>query len=114
MEKDSLNEQLECDSLNALKIKKRGADWDESNSDYNIVSPLSERQSDVEKYIHKAYIWGKKFGISDLNLHVGAGAFAGISKNTPTEFGFKIFARAIGVDVGFYPMDGKGAWREGS
>ena len=97
MEKDSLNEQLECDSLNALKIKKRGTDWDASNSDYNIVSPLSERRRDVRKYNHKAFIWGKKFGISNLNLQVGAGAFVGLSKNILREFGFKVFARAIGA-----------------
>ena len=97
VEKDSLNEQLECDSLNALKIRKRGTDWDASNSDYNIVSPLSDHRRDVRNYYHKAYIWGEKFGISDLNLQVGAGAFAGISKDIPTEFGFKIFARAIGA-----------------
>ena len=92
MEKESLYAQLECHNL-----AKRGTDWDQRKSDYNIVSSLSDRQSDVEKYIHKAYIWGKKFGVSDLNLKVGAGAFVGFARNVPFEFGFKIFARAIGA-----------------
>ena len=92
LEKDRFNAQLECDSL-ALKIKKRGTDWDEDDSNYDIVSPLSERQSDVTNYHHKAYIRGKKFGVSDLNLQFGIGAFVGLSKNISSEF--KIFARAV-------------------
>ena len=57
---------------------RRGSDWDEYNSDYNVVASYSQRRSDVLDYPHhKAYIWGKTFGIDRLNMKMGAGTFVG-------------------------------------
>ena len=39
----------------------KGADWDKSSSDYNLVASLVQRQNDVRTYpAHKAYIYGKR------------------------------------------------------
>ena len=58
---------------------KRETDWDSSsNSDYNLVSSLSERQSDVETYPnHTAYLWIKTLGIDQANVKFACGFFAG-------------------------------------
>ena len=57
---------------------RRGSDWDESNSDYNVVAIYSQRRSDITNHpYHKAYIWSKTFGINKLNLQMRAGEFAG-------------------------------------
>ena len=59
---------------------KRGTNWAENNGVYNLVSPLSTRQSDVRRYSnHKAYIWGKKFGVSKANVQIAVGGFIGVS-----------------------------------
>ena len=74
---------------------KRGSDWDENNSDYDVVSSYSQRKSDVINYpFHKAYIYGKTFGVDKLNMKVGAGAFAGININS-TSIGFKFYVKAV-------------------
>ena len=73
---------------------KRGSDWDENNSDYDVVASYSQRKSDVINYpSHKAYIYGKTFGVDKMEMKVGAGVFAGINVNI-TNAGFKFFAKA--------------------
>jgi hypothetical protein len=53
---------------------KRGSNWAKSNSVYDLMASLKTRQNDTKSYqLHKAYIWGKKFGISKANLQVAAG-----------------------------------------
>ena len=61
---------------------RRGSDWDQYNPDYDIVASYSSRVSDVQRYPqHKAYIWGKKFGVSKVYAHFGAGGFIGAANN---------------------------------
>ena len=70
---------------------KRGSDWDEYNSDYDVVASYSQRRGDVLTYpYHKAYIWGNTYGVDKLNLKVGAGGFIGAG-------GFGGFIRAINI-----------------
>ena len=72
---------------------KRGLDWDENNSDYNMVASYSDRRSDVTNFPkHKAYIWGDTFGISNLNMKVGVGGFAGIGLSS-SNMNYKLYAR---------------------
>ena len=71
---------------------RRGTQWDENNSVYNLVAPLAERQEDVSKYQHKlSYIWGKQFGGGDINAQVAAGGFAGVSDINK----YKLYGRAV-------------------
>ena len=71
---------------------RRGRQWDENNSVYNLVAPLSVRQADVRMYRHRlSYIWGKKFGGGDINAEVAAGGFAGVS----TDGSYKLFGHAV-------------------
>ena len=73
---------------------KRGSDWDEYNSDYDIVASYSQRRTDVRNYpYHKAYIWGRTYGVSKLNLQMGAGAFAGAYCSYYTKR-MKLYAKA--------------------
>ena len=73
---------------------KRGSDWDENDPDYDVIASYFQRKSDVINYpFHKAYIYGKTFGVDKLNMKVGAGAFAGININS-TGIGFKFFVKA--------------------
>ena len=61
---------------------RRGSDWDQYNPDYDIVASYSSRVSDVQRYPkHKVYIWGKKFGVSKVYAHFGAGGFIGAANN---------------------------------
>ena len=77
---------------------KRDTYWADSNSVYNLVSPLSTRQSDVRVYsYHKSLIWGKKFGVSKGNVEVAAGGFVGASRGG----GYKLFGRAKAVGHAF-------------
>ena len=72
---------------------RRGTDWDESNSDYNVVASQGSRAADVRRYTnHRAYIWGKTIGISKANIKIGAGYFAGKHPTCPN---FKLFGKAI-------------------
>ena len=74
---------------------KRGTDWDEHNSDYDVAASYAQRRSDVINYPHhKAYIWGRTFGVDMMKMKVGAGAFAGISINT-TNTSFKFYAKIV-------------------
>lgn len=60
---------------------KRGTDWDaSSNSDYNLVDSLVNRQRDASTYpLHRAYINAKTIGIDLANIKIGYGYFAGTS-----------------------------------
>ena len=72
---------------------KRGTDWDESNSDYDVVASYAQRKSDVINYpYHKAYIWGRTLGVDKMQMKVGAGAFAGININS-TNASFKFYSK---------------------
>ena len=72
---------------------KRGTDWDESNSDYDVVASQGSRAADVRNYAnHRAYIWGKTLGISQANIKLGAGLFIG---HHPTCPNLKVFGKAI-------------------
>jgi hypothetical protein len=79
--------------LNQLHTRlRRGSDWDASNSDYNCVASQSSRASDVSTYTkHRAYIYGKRLGTSDVNMKVGGGVFLGTSNDCNN---MKAFARA--------------------
>ena len=71
---------------------RRGSQWDESNSDYDLVASLAERRRDVQLYQNRrAYIWGKKFGVKDINAQVAGGAFVGVSNAGD----YKLFGRGI-------------------
>ena len=71
---------------------RRGTRWDEPSDVYNLVSPLGTRQNDVQRYQNRlSYIWGKKFGVSDINAQFAAGGFAGVS----TSGDYKLFGRAV-------------------
>ena len=79
--------------LNQLHTRlRRGSDWDASNSNYNCVASQSSRASDVSTYPkHKAYIYGKRLGTSDVNMKVAGGVFLGTSNDCNN---MKAFARA--------------------
>ena len=49
---------------------KRGSDWDEYNPDYDVVASYSQQKDDdVTNYPHhKAYIWGKTYGVDNSML----------------------------------------------
>ena len=73
---------------------KRGSNWAERNSVYDLVASLGSREGDLRSYrINKAYIWGKQFGFSKLNLQVAAGGFIGAAGNG----NYKVFGRAKSV-----------------
>ena len=71
---------------------KRGfTDWDQYNSDYDIVASQSSRAGDVRNYPrHRAFIYGKTLGISKANIKVGMGFFLGIDRYCPN---FKAFGK---------------------
>lgn len=72
---------------------RRGSDWDASNSIYNLVASHSSRKSDVTNHPkHKAYIWGKKFGLKKVYAQIAAGGFAGLK---PNGNGYKLFGKVI-------------------
>ena len=75
---------------------KRGTDWDSSSSSYyNLVASYSQRRNDVLTYpTHKAYIWGEKHGITNLNVKVGMGAFVGAYCGGTTNR-LKVFGKAV-------------------
>ena len=74
---------------------KRNSDWDSTSSSYyDLVASYSQRRDDVVTYpVHKAYIYGNQYGVSKLNLRVGAGAFVGVYCGGYTKR-MKIFAKA--------------------
>ncbi len=72
---------------------RRGSDWDASSSIYNLVASYSSRKNDVINHPkHKAYIWGKKFGLSKVYAQIAAGGFAGLK---PSGNGYKLFGKVI-------------------
>ena len=74
---------------------KRSSDWDEYNSNYDVVASYSQRRNDVATYPnHKACIWGKSYGVDKLNLQVGTGAFVGAYCQINANKRFKIFVKA--------------------
>ena len=77
---------------------KRGSDWNSTTSSYyDLVASYSQRRDDVLTYpAHKAFIWGNQYGISNLNLRVGAGAFIGVNCGNTTK-SMKIFAKTAAV-----------------
>ena len=89
---DLQRDQVSDTNGNDTRIK-RGSDWDQSYSDYDVVASYAQRKKDVVDYPdHKAYIWAKTFGVSKLSLKVGAGAFAGLHV-TSTTIRSKFFAK---------------------
>ena len=69
----------------------RRANWDASNSIYDLISSRSARQRDIRRFTtNKAFIWGKRLGSSDINVEMAAGIFAGASRH-----GVKLFGKAI-------------------
>ena len=86
------------DDVNDARVR-RGSDWDASSSIYNLVASYSSRRNDVINHPkHKAYIWGKKFGLSKVYAQVAAGGFAGIK---PNGNGYKLFAKVIAKGYAF-------------
>ena len=80
---------------------KRGSDWDESDSDYNIVASYYTRRSDVSNYPdHKAYIYDRSFSAGSLGMSVGVGAFSGMAISSRS-LSYKHFAKAA-ADVDFF------------
>jgi hypothetical protein len=81
----------DSDLLNLTRVR-RGSQWDENYSVYNLVAPLEERRADVDLYTHHlSYIWGKLLGGGDINMQVAAGGFAGVANNGE----YKIFGHAV-------------------
>ena len=72
---------------------RRGTDWDESNSDYDIVASNDSRVADVRNYpSHQAYIYSKTLGTSKANIKIGAGVFMGVTPGCPN---FKAFQKVV-------------------
>ena len=84
---------------------KRGSDWDQQYSDYDVVSSYSQRRNDVINYpSHRAYIWGKTLGVDKLKMKVGAGAFAGQHVSS-TSIRSKFFSKvAANIEVFGYTI----------
>ena len=77
---------------------RRGTNWDENNSVYNLVASRSSRTADERRYpYHKAYIWGKKIGVSKANVQIAAGGFIGVSSQRY----YKVYGRAKAVGHAF-------------
>ena len=73
---------------------RRGSNWAESNSIYNLIASLSSRKSDVKLYPkHIAYLWGRKLGVSKANIQIAAGGFIGAGKGGQ----YKVYGRAKAV-----------------
>ena len=88
---EGLVEALE--HVKSLNRRRRGTDWDEANSDYDIVASQGSRATDVQNYpSHIAYIWGKTIGISQANIKLGAGLFLGRHPTCPN---LKAFGKAV-------------------
>ena len=88
----------EGDAHSNISRLRRGANWAENNAVYNLVSPLAIRRNDMTVYpYHKAYIWGKKFGVDKGNVQIAAGGFIGGNN----ELGYKIFGRGKAVGHAF-------------
>ena len=75
------------------RVRRESTDnWTSPDPVYNCISPLSSRQSDVTSYpLHIAYLWKRRFGLSDVNVQAAAGLFGGIGGSGDV----KLFAKAI-------------------
>ena len=83
--------------LNSTRLR-RGTDWAEDNPVFDLVSPLDARKKDMENYPHhKAYIWGKMFGVEKGNIQIAAGGFIGAND----QGGYKIFGRGVAAGHAF-------------
>ena len=73
-----------------VRFKRGTSDWNSSSSsDYNLVASLSSRQQDVNTHPrYKAYIWGRRLGISEANLKAAAGIFFGRSDDCDNMKGY--------------------------
>ena len=73
---------------------KRETDWDSTNTDYDLVASLSDRQSDVANYpVHTAYLWSETLGNNDARMKAAVGAFMGRSNNYENVKGYaKLYA----------------------
>ena len=69
--------------------------WDDSNTIYNSILPLEERQSDVSDYYQLSYLWNKDFGNDKIKLTIAAGVFAGISKEIARHLDYKLYFRVV-------------------
>ena len=78
--------------------------WDSSSSLYDLVSSHSNRINDENNYPnHRAYLWGKKFGVDELNVQFAAGVFAGVNnvgfddlrESGVGAINYKLFGRAV-------------------
>ena len=69
----------------------RRANWDASDSIYDLIAPHYSRENDILSYpTSKSFLWGRKLGPSDISVEVAAGAFAGGSQSRK-----KLFGKAI-------------------
>lgn len=75
--------------------KRNTDDWDATNSDYNYVDSLVNRQNDVNTYNrHNAYITAKTIGIDEANIKLAYGYFCGTNTHCDR---FKTYGRFIVV-----------------
>ena len=79
------------------RLKRDTSDWDTVSSDYDIISPLSERQADVNNFpSHQSYLWSKTIGKDTGNYRAyvksAVGLFAGGNK---CKCDFKAFGKAV-------------------
>ena len=79
------------------RLKRDTSVWDTVSSDYDIISPLSERQADVNNFpSHQSYLWSKTIGkdTGDYRVYVksAVGLFAGGNK---CKCDFKTLGKAV-------------------
>ena len=79
------------------RLKRDTSVWDTVSSDYDIISPLSERQADVNNFpSHQSYLWSKTIGkdTGDYRVYVksAVGLFAGGNKS---KCDFKTLGKAV-------------------
>ena len=77
----------------SIRVRRASTtDWDTSDSRYNLVSPYSSRRSDVTSYpLHRAFLWERRLGTSQVNVQLAAGAFAGVRDLSNA----KLFGKAV-------------------
>ena len=84
-------EKLQYYLTRTTRIKRSSTtNWNSSsNSNYNLIASQSSRTNDEITYpFHKAFLWAKQYGVSDLHLKVAAGGFGGVGFS-----GYKLFGR---------------------
>ena len=87
----NMKEKLQYYLTRTTRMKRSSTtNWNSnSNSNYNLIASLSTRTKDEINYpYHKAFLWAKQYGVSDVHLKVAAGAFGGVGSS-----GLKLFAR---------------------